>query len=573
MSETTRHPGSVSLSYTNPRVTRRRGGHGLWFAAGLSAAGLERLATAPDPATIGDEVVDRDRDASVVYVALNAGTPTQVIAWKGLVSVHEVFYARLPDGGFRVSDHFRNVVAVLPPAQRTMSDQALLEHYVGAATATRTTYSRGVDRLGHGDRVDIDLTSGTVSVRVFSRHRSIATDEPASVYLDRLDGALEDVIGPLRNEPGLAVAFSGGVDSTLLTSYLDGTGTPLTVVPGCPEFDAETEYAREAARLIGRTAHEIRLREDDYVEQLEHAITTIAMPLESYVTPTIDKMYEYDSPVFLVGEGADSMFGSGRGIRRLASMLSSGPGRGALRLLEAAPGPIGSRAEQIGGYAALFAHPRLSPAGYAATTLQYHGDLSGTEHIFGREAIEALSTKLMEDVLERVELETSDQDGFFGHIELSQWRLAFADLATAANHSAQALGKAQAFPYLSWRVISEHLKVPAKQRYYRRFTGKWMLKELLARRVPEYEVNKRKLATGLPFARYVENGPLTGFWDRYEIPSVIPEELHDEVRNRPTPLTWKAITHAVWEERVVADLSLAPHPAAVEVTVSPVGTV
>lgn len=571
MPERTQYSGGLSVSYTHPRVIRREGPHGLWFAVGLSAAELERLATADDPSAVGDEVVHRERDASVVFVALSAGEPTTVNAWKGLASVNEVFYAQLPDGGWCLSDHFRNVVAALPPTLRAMSDQELLQHYVGAATYTRSTYARGVDRLGYGDRVDIDLRSGRAAVRVFSRHTPMATDEPTNVYLDRLDGAFEDVIGALRSEPGLAVAFSGGVDSTLLTTYLEGAGTPLTVVPGCPEFDPETEYAREASNLIRRTTHEIRLREADYLAQLEHTVATLAMPVESYVTPTIDQMYEYDARYFLVGEGADSVFGSGRGIRRVASLLSGSAGRASLRLLESAPGPVGSRAEQIGAYAKLFAVPPRSPVGYAGTTLQYHGDMSGTEHMFGRAAIDALSTRLLEDVVERVELETTDEDGFFGHIELAQWRLAFADLAMSANHSAQALGKTQTFPYLSWRVMSEHLKVPAKQRYYRRFTGKWMLKELLMRRVPEYKVNQRKLATGLPFARYFEAGPLTGFWDRYDIPAVIPAELYDEVRNRPTPLTWKAITHAVWEEQVATNPNLAPHPAAMEVTFSAAG--
>ena len=105
--------------------------------------------------------------------------------------------------------------------------------------------------------------------------------------------------------------------------------------------------------------------------------------------------------------------------------------------------------------------------------------------------------------------------------------------------------------------------MPARKRYYKGFTGKWMLKELLTRRVNGYQVNKRKLATGLPFERYFEAGPLTGVWDQYEIPAVIPEELRSGVRTSPSPLTWKAITHAIWERRVLSNHHLEPHPAAI----------
>jgi hypothetical protein len=170
---------------------------------------------------------------------------------------------------------------------------------------------------------------------------------------------------------------------------------------------------------------------------------------------------------------------------------------------------------------------------------------------------------MLEEVVDRVELETAENDNFFRHIELFQWRVIFADLALTGNHDAQALGKQQVQPYSSWRVISEHLKVPARKRYYKGFTGKWMLKELLTRRVNGYQVNKRKLATGLPFERYFEDGPLTGVWDEYEVPMVIPEELRPGVRTSPSPLTWKAITHAIWERRVRSNKHLEPHPAAI----------
>jgi asparagine synthetase B (glutamine-hydrolysing) len=553
----------LAISLTHPLAMRREGRLGTWFATSLAAEELERLAAADAPDAAADETIRRCRGASLVFVANATEAVGPVTAWKGLISSNEIYFARLPSKGWIVTDHFRNALAALPAGERSMSDAALLAHYVSASVFDRLTYSRGVDRLANGERLDLDVRSNSVGLRIFSRHDSTATDDPMAVHLNRLDGAFEDAVGSLRSVEGLGVGFSGGVDSTLLLSYLGDAGTPVTVVPGTPEFDIETAYAMEASDLLGRTPEILRLDEAEYLPRLVDSIETAGMPTWSYVTPVIDGLYEHSSSVFLMGEGADSVFGSGRGIRRVASTLSSQTGRSGLRAMGRIPGGVGRRARQVGSYAELFAEPAGSPDGYAGRALEYYGDNSPAFHMFGSAAISRYFADLLLRVADRVDLETAEDDRFFRHIELTQWRYVFSDLAFAGNHAAQAVGKYQIQPFSEWRVISEHLKVPARRRYYKGLAGKWMLKELLERRVPGYKVNKRKLATALPFARYYDNGPLTGFWDRYEVPTAIPPELHEALIATPTEMTWKAMTHAIWEDRVVRNPDLTPHPAAV----------
>ena len=556
----------LTLGLTHPDASAATGPDGVWFATDLPEVELEKLAAAPSSIATVDELVHRYRDATVVFVGLHDGRPHSVTAWKGLLSGHAFHYVRREDGGWYLTDHFHNAVAVIPHERRGIADDALLNHYLSSTVTGRTTYTKGVDRLIQGDRVQIDLPSGSATVDVFSRHQRTATDEPLELHLDRLDGALEEVMAPLRAAGDVGVGFSGGVDSTLILSYLGNAGTPLTVLPGSPEFDRETDYAREAAGFLEREITEIRLDENDYLRRLEDHVALMASPPYSYVTSVLGALYEYPLPEFVLGEGADGVFGSGRGIRRVASTLSGPAGRGLLQALGKAPGPLGSRARQVDGYAALFAEPPDSPAGYAGRTLEYHGDMSHANAIFGEEAVADAYRRGLDLVRERVDLETSESDGFFRHIELAQWRLIFIDLERVGNHNAQALGKRQAQPFTKWRVVSEQLKVPAKQRYYRGMAGKWMLKNLLARRVPQYKVNQRKLATALPFGRYVSSGPLADFWDRYEIPDIVPPQLHETVRTTAKPLTWMAITHAIWNERVAGNPALEPHPAALEMS-------
>ncbi len=553
-----------SISLTAPAALRRDGPRGIWFATGLSADEVDGLAAADDPGAAGDTTVHRERGASVVFVALDRGAVTGIIAWRGLLGLNDVFYARLRGGSWLVTDHFRNAMSAVPETGRRMSDDALLQHYTCGGVFGRATYANGIRRLMNSDRLDIDVAAGTEAIRCFSRHTSTATDEPREQHLQRIDGALEDVVAPLRDTPAAALGFSGGVDSTLLLSYIGDAGTPLTIKPGSPEFDAETEYAREASLLLGRSHTEVQRDEDEYLERLEGCIEEQGMPLWANVTPMTASMYAEPFSTFAIGEGADSAFGSGRGIRRVAAALSGRSGRALLRTVGQAPGRIGRRANQVGDYATLFAQAPDSPRGYAGTSSEYYGDNTLSRRMFGDQSVEGLYSRFLKEVHERVEVETAEKDRFHRHIELTHWRYIFSDPAMVGHHAAHPKGKLLIHPYLTWRVVAESLKVPAKQRYYRGLTGKWMLKELLARKVPGYEVNQRKLATGLPFDRFYRTGPLARFWERYDMPEVLPIDVRGEVRSRPSPMAWMAVNHAVWEERVVRNQDLRPHPAAIE---------
>lgn len=122
---------------------------------------------------------------------------------------------------------------------------------------------------------------------------------------DALRASLENV-----SSDGLAVAFSGGLDSALLAAALEA---PLYVV-GFPESH-DVEAARSAAALLGRELHVVELDHDT----LESAVPEVARAIGR--TNAMD--VQIALPLFLVarraesdgvtrlalGQGADELFG------------------------------------------------------------------------------------------------------------------------------------------------------------------------------------------------------------------------------------------------------------------------
>jgi asparagine synthase (glutamine-hydrolysing) len=123
--------------------------------------------------------------------------------------------------------------------------------------------------------------------------------------------ALDEALDATRSD-GLAVAFSGGVDSALLAARLEG---PLYVA-GFPD-SADVAAARESARLLGREA-DLRVVELDH-GLLEHTVervvaatgrtnpmdVSIAVPLLLVARRAAADGYDR----LAVGQGADELFG------------------------------------------------------------------------------------------------------------------------------------------------------------------------------------------------------------------------------------------------------------------------
>lgn len=554
---------TVTVSFTDPDIETLTTPTGTWFLSCVPEGDRPDLATC-GPSDI-DRLVQRSKNASLVYVREHDGRCVGVRAWRGLLAPVDLYHAFTNEGSLVMSDHLRNVQASLPPAERSPGETALIDHYLSGSVHDRLTISASVGRVAPGDRLTIDLEGRSTASAVVDRIPIITEPDAIGDVVDRVEAALEDAIRPVRSMDGVCVTFSGGVDSTLLASFFDDRSSLVSMTTDSPEWAKETEYAVAAAELLGRDVTLDHVDESDFLGHLERTIGVMGTVPPYYVLPMLMKAYDRPETTFVLGEGADSVFGTDRGLRRIAGGMANPLGMAVLRAGGALPGALGFRSRQIHSYADSFARPTEDPHSAAGSSLR-HGSPAVLESIVGRDAVDAVSADHLRFVLDRVDVEMPESQGFRRHTELVLWRHTLCGLARVDRLLAQPNGKRIVEPYLDWRVVRELLTVSADRRYVKRLAGKWVLKEILARRVPGYRVNQRKNATGLPFERYYVDGPLQGIWDRYDVPDFVPGEMRSAVVDSPSPITWFALTHAIWSERIEHNASLEPHPVAVEMS-------
>jgi hypothetical protein len=186
-----------------------------------------------------------------------------------------------------------------------------------------------------------------------------------------------------------------------------------------------------------------------------------------------------------------------------------------------------------------------------------YGDRAFLEEVFGVDVVKARLQERLDYATRRVALFAAERPAFFRHVELDQWIEIFADPMLPLRHLANAAGKTVFAPYAAGPMLRACRSVPLQQRYIWGLQPKYLLKRTLQRRLPAYPIGQRKLHTALPFERYFRKGPLTGIWDRYDIPAVFRGAARDRLVSAADWTTWNAVTWAIWE-RVVADPDLAP---------------
>lgn len=553
---------TLRVLYSDPRVEVVRRPGRLWLISGVIGAGSPPF----DPGEEGNGAAEAAfchelGDATVLRVDFVEDRPARVLIWRGDTSSYEAYFAIRDSGDVIIADHFRNVVSLLPVDERQPSEASTIDHFVFRRTLGRDTYCANIRRAAFGETVDIDVPSGEVRFSIFDRLVSRLDPRPTEDYVGDLDRALRREMEALRTVPGAVTMLSGGMDSTLMQSYLGDDLPALHVVADADDFHLGGGHLEAAATALGIEPRRAVVPTGEFLDQIEEAVDGRGVPPHFPQWVTLSRVFSEPFEVFIIGERAGAYSRFGGKIPYLARRFSHLPGSLLQPVLRAAstfsrPHRLTLLAQQ----APLLGRDPRSPEGWGAQMPLDFGDRRWAEKVFGHEAVLARYEEQLRYVEEHVELLPTTADSYFRHLEIGRWREFYNENNSQFRSLAFAYGKSMVDPFTARSVVDAVLAVPAMERFESGAHSKYIVETLLRQRVPGYPPAAKKDDIVVPFRRYLNKGPLAGVWEKYDVPAFFTGEDRANLIERPGRPSWTAVTWAVWQDRVVNNPGLAPLP-------------
>jgi asparagine synthetase B (glutamine-hydrolysing) len=130
-----------------------------------------------------------------------------------------------------------------------VSDESKVDHLILWTVPGTGTYCKNISRLGCGQRLRIAEADDQAYTSRFDRIEDEMQERAISDHVHNVDTAMEAVLAPLRSTPNVVNLFSGGVDSTLIQTYL-GNSVPAVYVKRAGATNSfEAEYATSCAQI------------------------------------------------------------------------------------------------------------------------------------------------------------------------------------------------------------------------------------------------------------------------------------------------------------------------------------
>lgn len=544
---------TVLLANPNAEVVSRDGRR--WILCGTHRrelrAAIDGGADFRDVKTLHDSLPG---EGTIVVLSLRADEPT-IRAHRGITSAYEVFYCLDSSGEPVVTDLFRNALARLEPADRTVPDRAKAAHLLYRTTPI-DTYVERIHRLGHGETLTWSPGETTPRTELTETLEADADRSPASAH-ERLDEVLSAICAPVGDEAPLML--SGGVDSTVLEPYLSNPTESVTGSFDTPELERERAYADRANDLVETDRDVVEMSESSYLERLEAAVDALGMPPHQLQTPTFDGIFRESEGTLVSGQCADGVFG-------LGDHLELGQTVWQTRAL----GFVPTVGEKLRRHRTLLDRLRRHPSDPDGQALRF---AIGT-HIppaidaMGKRQYDRRQRARYEYAMARVPAATGDS--YARHMHVGQWVDFFCEnTETVWRQAGFARGCEMYTPFAGKAVAELALGLPSPERYIDDGEPKHVPKKLLGEWYPEYDLSKPKGNGNFPADRFFASGPLSSIFDRYEVPEFAPD-VRGDIADRSPGLAWNLAGYAIWRDRVLRadDLEPVSHTRAVSVSSS-----
>jgi asparagine synthase (glutamine-hydrolysing) len=379
-----------------------------------------------------------------------------------------------------------------------------------------------------------------------------------SAAIDTLEGLLKDSVSlRMLSDVPLGAFLSGGIDSSLVVSLMQHIGSePVrTFSIGFEEsrFD-EAPFAKAVAEHLGTDHTELYVRSTDALDVIPSLPDIYDEPFaDSSQIPTylVASMARRDVTVALSGDAGDELFGGYRHYQYALRMWGA-VGRTPSFARSAAAAALRSVPDQVVGLGARVIGPLLparmrAPADLLARVRWLAG-------ILPADTPEALFRAIVSQTQEARSMSLAGVEPLTVLSDRSRWldigrpldRFMYCDttmylpddILVKVDRAAMAVSLETRIPMLDHRVAEFAWRLPEEMRL-QNGSGKWILRQLLGRYLPNELIDRPKRGFSVPVAEWLR-GPLRGWADG----------LLDEDRLRSEGILDVALVRDAWSEHL-----------------------
>lgn len=406
---------------------------------------------------------------------------------------------------------------------------------------------------------DVHATPGStgLSRRYWSAFEVAAagTADPLTGDHAVLVGQLEDLLGDatrlrLRADVEVGAFLSGGIDSSLIVALMASRSASdvrtFTVGFDDVAYD-ESSYAAAVAGHLGTCHTELRLSSGDAASTIPDLPRLYDEPFaDSSQIPTflVSRLAGRHVKVALSGDGGDELFGGynrhawGARVWAVASKVPLPARRAASALLESVPPSGWDRAFAAAG-------PLLPPGAKVRNPgIKVHKLASALPAANPADLYDRLASAwphperlLVDPVTDRWAPHAAPDLGDMASQMMFQDLVGYlpGDILVKLDRAAMGVSLESRVPFLDHRVVELAWRMPAEVKI-RAGTGKWILRQVLRRHVPEELFDRPKAGFGLPIGAWLR-GPLREWAGDMMSPSAL--KAGGFLRSEPVQSAWR----------------------------------
>ncbi|MEI9951373.1 MAG: asparagine synthase (glutamine-hydrolyzing) [Pseudomonadota bacterium] len=408
------------------------------------------------------------------------------------------------------------------PEVRPDSIAAYMRH--GYIPAPHTIYE-GVHKLEPGMVLTLGLRDGAEpSLQRFWDLRDVARQGQAGrqgtssvVQVDELDSLLRDAVGRrMIADVPLGAFLSGGIDSSLVAALMQAqSSVPVktyTIGFGQAQYD-EAPHARGVAKHLGTSHTELYVSPDDalaVIPELPHWFDEPFADSSQIPTLIVSRLTRQHVTVALSGDGGDELF---TGYQRyfwhqqLQTWFDRMPRQARLGIATAL------RAVPPHSRDALLRHlPQRLRGTITGSRIQKLTDVLGADDSAAlyRSIVSlwqnpndlVLGSKEARGRLWDPDINAGLAPIFEGPQLVDALTYLPDDILTKVDRASMAVALEARVPLLDYRVVEYAWRLPLEAKV-RDGRGKWILREILARYVPNHLIDRPKMGFGVPMAAWL----------------------------------------------------------------------